>query len=117
MIGWQDSPCELWTGAVSGAGYGHCAIDGRNVQVHRLSWEAFYGPIPAELEINHLCRNKRCYNPLHLEAVTHSQNEFYKNSVITHCPRGHVYDEANTYRRPGTGARDCRTCRNRERRK
>lgn len=71
--------CWLWTGKTATGKYAglHVGVkaDGetikRRISVHRLSYEAFKGPIPVGLEIDHLCRNKRCYNPDHLEAVTH----------------------------------------------
>ncbi|MGZ6854085.1 MAG: HNH endonuclease [Mycobacteriaceae bacterium] len=82
------------------------------------------GPIPRGLELDHLCRNRRCVNPDHLEPVSHRENCHRAELGVaaadimrsrTHCPRGHKYDQSNTYRTP-KGYRVCRTChRDRER--
>ena len=92
-----------------------------HMMAHRLEWERANGrPVPAGMEIDHLCNNTRCCNPEHLEAVTPGENilRSYRrdgrtpsNSTKTECPQGHPYSEANTYTKPTTGARHCRTCR------
>lgn len=74
-----------------------------------------FGEIEAGLEIDHLCRNRRCVNPRHLEAVPHRENVLRGQSPVavhavqTHCVNGHPLDAANTYIKPN-GHRDCRTC-------
>lgn len=68
-----SSGCWTWTGVLSD-GYGQVWNEGRMVGVHRVVYEAAYGPIPDGLVIDHLCRNPSCVNPLHLEAVTQSEN-------------------------------------------
>lgn len=114
------SGCWEFTGARSN-GYGHVRVDGRAVLVHRVMYEFAVAPIPDGLVIDHLCRNKACCNPQHLEPVTYSVNylrgdrsstEGYRAQLErakTECPYGHEYDEANTYitRR---GHRQCRKC-------
>ena len=80
--------------------------------LHRLAWEKWHGkPIPAGLELDHLCRNLVCINPNHLEVVTHAENcrrgigVGVHNAAKTTCPRGHPYDVIES-----GGGRRCRTC-------
>lgn len=69
----DDSGCWNWNGVVS-KGYGLIKVHSRSVRVHRLMYEVFVGPIPEGLVIDHLCKNKQCVNPEHLEAVTSREN-------------------------------------------
>lgn len=66
-------------------------------------------PVPEGLEIDHLCFNKLCYEPTHLEAVTHQENLQRSGARVTHCPQGHEYTEENTYRQGNM--RSCKICR------
>lgn len=109
--------CWLWSGCVAGRGYGRI-FDGQRPQfAHRAMYELLVGPIPAEFQIDHLCRVTRCVNPAHLEPVTPFENGRRSNSASaanqrkTHCKHGHPFDEANTRLRPD-GNRACRTCEN-----
>lgn len=106
--------CDEWTGALDRKGYARIAMGAhRNAQAHRVAYEAERGPIPPGLTIDHLCRNKACCNPDHLEPVTFAENTRRENAqrpVETHCRRGHEWTEANTYYQNG-GKRACRACR------
>lgn len=101
--------CLVWTGGKTDRGYGHIVVNGQRIYAHRLSYEIHVGPIPPGLVIDHLCRNRACVNPHHLEPVTPAENTRRGADVITHCPQGHPYDEANT-RRKSNGSRSCLEC-------
>jgi hypothetical protein len=71
----DDFPCWLWIGTRSiGGRYGAIKVGGRMRPAHRISWEMVNGPIPAGLELDHLCRITACVRPDHLEPVTHAEN-------------------------------------------
>lgn len=106
--------CIEWTGSLYRNGYGQF-YPGPNhtpqkLLAHRFAYEWFVGAIPDGLDIDHLCRNRKCVNPDHLEPVTRGENVRRAFALTTHCPAGHGYDEANTYVRPGTAHRKCRAC-------
>lgn len=112
--------CWVWQSKVSN-GYGQIEVrEGvgrstrRRVSAHRTSYETFTGPIPAGLHIDHLCRNKLCVNPAHLEPVTSRVNTLRgatlpaANRAKTHCVNGHEFAGENL--RMSAGVRRCRTC-------
>lgn len=107
-------PCWVYTGSLS-EGYGRTKINGRRWLVHRYVWEHTYGPIADGLELDHLCRNRACCNPAHLEPVTPVVNQRRSfspwgiNARKTHCIHGHEFTAANTI--PIKGGRACRACR------
>lgn len=111
--------CWEWTGALHKAGYGELFVEGKRQRAHRLVYEALVGPIPAGMHLDHLCRNRRCVRPDHLEPVTPKENVHRgesipaRNAAKTHCIAGHPFSEANTYiyfDRKGRMARVCKTC-------
>lgn len=108
---WNYSPTHPDTG------YAQFTVGGTSrVLAHRWSYEFFIGPIPKGLEIDHLCRNRACVNPWHLEPVTHEVNTKRGVGSSAVCVNGHPYDVSNTEVHT-RGHRQCRTCRqNREQR-
>lgn len=87
---------------------------------HRVGYELYVGKIPDGLMLDHLCRNRCCVNPKHLEPVTNLENvrrgiAAQRNREIrlamTHCKRGHPLSGDNLYINPGSGQRVCRSCR------
>jgi hypothetical protein len=70
----ESTGCWRWTRARTTAGYGHFWIGDTYYQAHRIAYILHRGPVPADLELDHLCRNRWCINPLHLEIVTRREN-------------------------------------------
>lgn len=107
--------CWLWTGRLDSHGYGLFRAPGIRIRAHRFAYQALVSFIPEGLHIDHLCRNRQCVNPAHLEPVTCKENLLRgegptgKKSRQTHCINGHILDAENTYVRPN-GTRLCRTC-------
>lgn len=116
--------CWLYAGYKNPDGYGviFCTVNGKTInhRAHRVTYENFVAPIPDNMVLDHLCRVRHCINPAHLEAVTDKENIMRgigasaKNSVKTHCPNGHPYNNRNTYTHTsakGNKERYCRRCR------
>lgn len=74
FIAGLDPTCWIWTGAVQGKGYGSVGHQKRIWSSHKLAYTLLVGPVPEGLTLDHLCRNKLCCNPAHLEAVTNLEN-------------------------------------------
>lgn len=113
--------CLLWTGGKDADGYGEIVwpkVQGvrRYVgMVHRIYYEAVRAPIPAGLTLDHLCRNRACCNPAHLEPVTLAENIRRAAALVRQeldargtCINGHPYTDESVYWRGGT--RFCRIC-------
>lgn len=105
-----EGECWAWTGAHIRGGYGQVRFDGKPQSAHRVVYELLVGPIPNGLEIDHLCRNRSCVNPAHLEPVTHDENMARSaRATQTHCVHGHPLTDDNIYQEGK--ARKCRVCR------
>lgn len=112
--------CMPWPGVVSVNGYGRIRVDGKWVGIHRIMYEFFRGPIPSGMVIDHLCRNRSCVNPAHLEVVTAEENTLRgvsfsaANAKKSECVRGHPLSGENlrirTSGRNGRTERECLAC-------
>ncbi len=108
----ESTGCWEWTGALDPSGYGAFKDKGKKINAHRWSYEHHRGTIPEGLQLDHLCRVRKCVNPDHLEPVTGKVNTrrgLAGKLRATHCIHGHPYTWENTYWRK-QGDRECRTC-------
>ncbi len=110
-----STDCWEWTAKIERNGYGRFWVNGHSVSAHRFAYELTHGPIPKGLTIDHLCRNRTCVNPAHMELVSLRTNVLRGSGFTaqfakkTHCPQGHPYDLFNM-RINRRGARLCREC-------
>lgn len=114
--------CWDWTATVTDRGYGTIGETvapgkSRSIYAHRLSYEMHHGPIPAGLVVDHVCDNRRCVNPDHLQLLTSKQNILRSSAPeirrrwLGQCIRGHdLNDPDNVYVRPDNGRKQCREC-------
>lgn len=106
----KTDSCWNWTGTRTWNGYGEYHYDKERFRAHRFSYQELVGQIPDGLILDHLCRNRLCVNPAHLEPVTNRENLLRGagfpavHAKKTTCPRGHPYD------RIYSGERKCSIC-------
>lgn len=115
----DENGCWNWTGFINTDGYGQTSFKHKNTGAHRLMYAAFHDaniPEGNKMQLDHLCKNKRCFNPSHLEIVPARINTLRsenapatKNVNKTHCLRGHEFTGDNTQFKKGR--RICKACR------
>ena len=110
----QENGCWEWVGTIAPNGYGQAWHNGRADYAHRMMYERANGPIGAGNDIDHLCRNRGCVNPAHMESVPHQVNVVRgsgwagRNAAKTHCPQGHALVGDNI--RKDRPYRECAVC-------
>ncbi len=105
----EETGCHIFTGALFSNGYGHIGSGGKSLLVHRVAYEALIGKIPVGLQLDHIrekCISKACWNPDHLEPVTHQENNKRHFAQYETCSKGHSLVFI-----PSKGRRGCRVCR------
>lgn len=111
----KGESCWEWLGSINVNGYGIFSIGYGQEYAHRVSIHLTRGVIPKHLQVDHICRNRKCVNPSHLELVTSGENTRRGISSLirrlkTHCKNGHEYTPSNTLKNKKPGNRRCREC-------
>lgn len=114
----QENGCWEWVGALDRGGYGRMNVGGAAHLAHRFLYEQANGPIPTDAQCDHLCRQRSCVNPDHIEVVSQRENLLRGegwaglNAAKTTCPRGHplVGENLKAWELEHRGWRICRTC-------
>lgn len=110
--------CWNWKGGKFTEGYGRFGIGNKDRYAHRVAYEMLVGSVPKGLVIDHLCRNRICVNPAHMEVVTNEENLrrglpsiCEQMAAKVYCTRGHLLSRENCYPdRFALGWRDCKLC-------
>lgn len=103
----KQQSCWIYTGQTDN-GYGRFWHMGKNFLAHRWIYEQMISPIPPKMQIDHLCRNRSCVNPEHLEIVSNNEQQRRRSMAQTHCKHGHGFTKENTYLYKNK--RNCREC-------
>lgn len=113
----REDGCWQWVRKIATVGYGRMYHGGVEYAAHRLVYELTVERIPEGQVLDHLCRNRACVNPDHMDVVPFFKNvrrglrcRTAANESSDLCPNGHEWTLANTYYPPATGARTCRAC-------
>ena len=119
MVQFKETGCWEWSVKDKANGYGVLTISHKSHRAHRWIYEKLVGPIKPPLVLDHLCKNKICVNPEHLEPVTTKTNTLRgisfsaQNAKKLFCPKGHPYSGKNllkTKTKTGVERRHCREC-------
>lgn len=104
--------CMEWTGSTLHTGYGQVGFRGKLQVAHRAFWVFMGNPDPEGFDLDHLCRNRKCINPAHLELVSRSEN-LRRGFIARGCKNGHEFSEdgfSTVHRKDGTTELRCKIC-------
>jgi HNH endonuclease len=112
-----NTGCWICVAGKNAYGYGVMHANGRTIQAHILSWTLKYGPVPKGMELHHMCENKLCCNPKHLEPITRAAHLMrsrrslaFINKHKTHCKHAHEFTPENTLLSHDGKQRRCKAC-------